>query len=100
MLGEAFADNLYGSGQPLDAKVHRNSGRCGDRCGLKVCRRMRADFPEQTLMDMVERAARYCTTAALSLGFMVDAVVDVRGIPRQDGVNDVRPATNTAGRNR
>ena len=55
MLGEAFADNLYGPGQPLDAEKYflilvdaigaGNSSKPSD--GL------RAEFPEQTLLDMV-----------------------------------------------
>ena len=55
MLGEKFADNLYGPGQPLDAQKYflilvdaigaGNSSKPSDG--------MRTEFPEQTLMDMV-----------------------------------------------
>lgn len=55
MLGEKFADNLYGPGQPLDADKYFlilvDAIGAGD--SSKPSDGMRTDFPEQTLMDMV-----------------------------------------------
>lgn len=55
MLGEKFADNLYGPGQPLDAEKYFlilvDAIGAGD--SSKPSDGMRAKFPEQTLKDMV-----------------------------------------------
>ena len=55
MLGEAFAGNLFGPGQPLDAEryflILVDAIGAGE--SSKPSDGMRADFPEQTLMDMV-----------------------------------------------
>ncbi|MGB3405928.1 MAG: alpha/beta fold hydrolase [Jannaschia sp.] len=55
MLGEAFADNLYGEGQPLDASKYYLIlvDAIGSGGSSKPSDGMRADFPEQTLLDMV-----------------------------------------------
>lgn len=55
MLGEAFAGNLYGPGQPLDASKYFlilvDAIGAGD--SSKPSDGMRAAFPEHTLLDMV-----------------------------------------------
>ena len=55
MLGEAFAGNLFGPGQPLDAEryflILVDAIGAGE--SSKPSDGMRADFPEQTLVDMV-----------------------------------------------
>lgn len=55
MMGEAFAGNLYGPGQPLDASKYHLIlvDAIGAGESSKPSDGMRADFPEQTLMDMV-----------------------------------------------
>ena len=55
MLGEAFAGNLYGPGQPLDANEYFLIlvDAIGAGESSKPSDGMRADFPEQTLVDMV-----------------------------------------------
>ena len=55
MLGEPFAGNLYGPGQPLDASEYFLIlvDAIGAGQSSKPSDGMRADFPEQTLMDMV-----------------------------------------------
>ncbi len=55
MLGEAFADNLYGPGQPLDAEKYFLIlvDAIGAGESSKPSDGMRAEFPEQTLLDMV-----------------------------------------------
>jgi homoserine O-acetyltransferase len=55
MLGEAFADNLYGPGQPLDAEKYYLIlvDAIGSGESSKPSDGMRAAFPEQTLLDMV-----------------------------------------------
>lgn len=55
MLGEAFANNLYGEGQPLDASKYYLIlvDAVGAGQSSKPSDGMRTDFPEQTLMDMV-----------------------------------------------
>lgn len=55
MLGAAFADTLYGPGQPLDANKYFLIlvDAIGSGESSKPSDGMRADFPEQTLMDMV-----------------------------------------------
>ncbi|WP_299740901.1 alpha/beta fold hydrolase [uncultured Roseobacter sp.] len=55
MLGEAFAGNLYGEGQPLDASKYYLIlvDAIGAGQSSKPSDGMRTDFPEQTLMDMV-----------------------------------------------
>lgn len=55
MLGEAFADNLYGPGQPLDAEKYFLIlvDAIGSGESSKPSDGMRAEFPEQTLLDMV-----------------------------------------------
>ena len=55
MLGEAFAGNLYGPGQPLDAEKYFLIlvDAIGSGESSKPSDGMRADFPEQTLVDMV-----------------------------------------------
>ncbi len=55
MLGDAFAGNLYGPGQPLDAQKYFLIlvDAIGSGESSKPSDGMRADFPEQTLMDMV-----------------------------------------------
>ena len=55
MLGDAFAGNLFGPGQPLDAEryflILVDAIGAGE--SSKPSDGMRADFPEQTLLDMV-----------------------------------------------
>ncbi|MFQ6554213.1 alpha/beta fold hydrolase [Aestuariibius insulae] len=55
MLGEAFAGNLYGPGQPLDAEKYFLIlvDAIGAGESSKPSDGLRAEFPEQTLMDMV-----------------------------------------------
>lgn len=55
MLGSAWADNLYGPGQPLDAEKYFLIlvDAIGSGESSKPSDGMRADFPEQTLVDMV-----------------------------------------------
>ena len=55
MLGEAWAGNLYGPGQPLDAEKYFLIlvDAIGAGESSKPSDGMRADFPEHTLMDMV-----------------------------------------------
>ncbi len=55
MLGEAFAGNLYGPGQPLDATKYFLIlvDAIGSGGSSKPSDGMRAEFPEQTLIDMV-----------------------------------------------
>ncbi len=55
MLGDKFAANLYGEGQPLDASKYFLIlvDAIGSGASSKPSDGMRADFPEQTLMDMV-----------------------------------------------
>lgn len=55
MLGSAFADNLHDPGQPLDADryflILVDAIGAGQSSTLSDG--LRADFPEQTLLDMV-----------------------------------------------
>ena len=55
MLNERFAGNLYGPGQPLDAERYFLIlvDAIGSGESSKPSDGMRADFPEHTLMDMV-----------------------------------------------
>ncbi len=55
MLGGAFADNLFGPGQPLDAEKYFLIlvDAIGSGESSKPSDGMRASFPEQTLLDMV-----------------------------------------------
>ena len=55
MLGEKFAGNLYGPGQPLDASKYYLIlvDAIGAGMSSKPSDGMRAEFPEQTLLDMV-----------------------------------------------
>ena len=55
MLGAAFADNLYGPGQPLDASKYFLIlvDAIGAGQSSKPSDGLRASFPEQTLLDMV-----------------------------------------------
>ncbi|WP_099825579.1 alpha/beta fold hydrolase [Oceaniglobus indicus] len=55
MLGEKFAGSLYGPGQPLDAEKYFLIlvDAIGSGKSSKPSDGMRAEFPEQTLMDMV-----------------------------------------------
>ena len=55
MLGEKFAGNLYGPGQPLDASKYYLIlvDAIGAGESSKPSDGMRTEFPEQTLMDMV-----------------------------------------------
>ncbi len=55
MLGAAFADELYGPGQPLDAEKYYLIlvDAIGTGESSKPSDGLRADFPEQTLLDMV-----------------------------------------------
>ena len=55
MLGERFAGNLYGPGQPLDASKYYLIlvDAIGAGQSSKPSDGMRAEFPEQTLLDMV-----------------------------------------------
>ncbi len=55
MLGDAFAGNLYGPGQPLDAEKYYLIlvDAIGSGQSSKPSDGMRASFPEQTLVDMV-----------------------------------------------
>lgn len=55
MLGEKFAGNLYGPGQPLDARKYFLIlvDAIGSGNSSKPSDGMRAQFPEQTLLDMV-----------------------------------------------
>jgi homoserine O-acetyltransferase len=55
MLGDAFAGNLYGEGQPLDASKYFLIlvDAIGAGESSKPSDGMRASFPEQTLLDMV-----------------------------------------------
>ncbi|KIT15643.1 alpha/beta fold hydrolase [Jannaschia aquimarina] len=55
MLGDPFAGNLYGTGQPLDAEKYFLIlvDAIGAGQSSKPSDGLRTDFPEQTLMDMV-----------------------------------------------
>lgn len=55
MLGADFADNLYGPGQPLDAEKYFLIlvDAIGAGESSKPSDGLRAEFPEQTLLDMV-----------------------------------------------
>jgi homoserine O-acetyltransferase len=55
MLGSAFADNLYGPGQPLDAERYFLIlvDTIGAGQSSKPSDGLRTDFPEHTLLDMV-----------------------------------------------
>ena len=85
MLGEAFSDNLYGPGQPLDAEKYYLIlvDAIGAGNSSKPSDGMRAEFPEQTLLDMVNAQKMLLTDHLgierlhVKIGFSMGGYVDM-----------------------